>query len=165
MFNNIGKKIKIVAKVFFWIFTVISIIAGISIIVAAASTSARYYNSYYGLGGAMAPVVGSTVLSGVLIMILGPLFSWLANIVLYGFGELIERATSIDNKIPSNGTVPPQNIQGGYNRPVTQPVMQPNQSYYNGNPASGAPNNFANQQNTYQPASTQPQDRPKSSNM
>ncbi len=71
MFANIGGKIKAVATVFCWI----GIIASIIFAIVLFSQDNRYV---------------STILPGILCLLLGPLLSWLSSIALYGFGELIE---------------------------------------------------------------------------
>ena len=89
MFNNIGRKIKIVAKVFFWIGVLISIIIPL---VSVQSVS-------YSLNGYQYRTSGNNILAVILFIVIGILISWLSTIILYGFGELIERVTGIDDKI------------------------------------------------------------------
>lgn len=76
MYNNIGRKIKMLATIVFIIGCVGSAIAGISLISA--------YESILSFGG--------------LIIILGPLASWISTCLLYGFGQLIENSDIIANK-------------------------------------------------------------------
>lgn len=71
MFDDIGGKLKTVAKVFCWIGIVCSVIFAI---VFFASND-RY---------------NPTVLPGFICLIVGPLASWLGSLTLYGFGELID---------------------------------------------------------------------------
>ena len=68
MFDNIGGKIKSLAKVTCWIGIIISLIAAIVMMI-----SSKY-----------------AVLFGLLVLIVGPLISWISSFALYGFGELIE---------------------------------------------------------------------------
>lgn len=70
MFDNIGGKIKIFAKIVCWIGIIASIISGFALI-------------------SMSDVLG------VLTMIIGPIASWLGSFTLYGFGELIEKTAEI----------------------------------------------------------------------
>lgn len=63
-FDDPGSKLKVLAKVCFWIEAVVGVIYGASLI-----------------------KIGNTLGD---IMIFSPFFAWIANIVLYGFGELIE---------------------------------------------------------------------------
>ena len=70
MFNNVGGKIKGLAQVLTWIGIAASII------------------------GALIQTKTSIILA-VLTLGLGILFSWLSNLVLYGFGELVENSSII----------------------------------------------------------------------
>ncbi len=70
MFNNIGRKIKTLAKVITGIGITASIIYGAVVV--------RLSNS---------PIF---IMQGLIIMIVGSLISWLSSVTLYGFGQLIE---------------------------------------------------------------------------
>ena len=70
MFNNIGRKIKTLAKVITGIGITASIIYGAVVV--------RLSNS---------PIF---IMQGLIIMIVGSLISWLSSMALYGFGQLIE---------------------------------------------------------------------------
>ncbi len=80
MFNNIGRKIKTLAVVLFWIMMILgvlgSLIGGISII----ATTGRYDDT--------------GVVFGILTIIFGSgfafLFSWIGSFFMYGFGQLID---------------------------------------------------------------------------
>lgn len=75
MFDNIGAKLKIVAKVFFWIgvaFCALTILGGLA--------SAQSLQE-----GLVAIISG---LAGVLV-------SWISSWVLYGFGQLIENSDKL----------------------------------------------------------------------
>ena len=74
MFNNIGLKIKTCAVVITIVGIVISIIWGIQ-------------------------VSKTDLVSGLLIVIVGCLSSWIGSFLLYGFGELIEKLTNIEKQI------------------------------------------------------------------
>lgn len=88
MFDNIGGKIKGLAKFLAITGIVIGIIAGIVIMVA---------------GGAIG------VLIGFVVMALVGLLSWVGSFALAGFGQLIESAQNIENKLyegaPANGSM------------------------------------------------------------
>ena len=71
MFDNIGSKIKTLAKVVCWIGIIGSIIAGIAMIATMGSVG---------------------VLSGLLTIVLGALLSWAGSFVLYGFGKMVENS-------------------------------------------------------------------------
>ena len=79
MFENIGKKIKTLAKVLCWIGIVLSVISGVAAIIAANGQAN---------GGAI-------VLGGVLTIVLGVLLSWIGSFFTYGFGQLIENTDAI----------------------------------------------------------------------
>lgn len=84
MFNNVGGKLKGVAKICFWIVTVIVwIFAGVTI-----------------LGGfaAMTQSVGAgllTIILGALIGVIGTLIAWLEVILLYAFGVITENTDKL----------------------------------------------------------------------
>lgn len=79
MYDNIGGKIKGLAK---WVSIIVSIIMAISGIVCM------------GLGEDFIPV-------GILLLILGPVICWISSWMLYGFGELIEKASNIEQIVLS----------------------------------------------------------------
>ncbi len=79
MFDNIGGKIKGLAKVLCLVGIAVSAIGAI------ASWCA---NSYY----------QPTIVPGFIVLIVGSVGSWLSSLFTYGFGELIGRVTSIDEK-------------------------------------------------------------------
>ena len=91
MFDNIGGKIKGLANTLCWIGIIASIIGGIGMFVAAANTSWQYQSTY--------------ITMGVVIITVGSLVSWVGSFMLYGFGELIDRANSIDHKLAALNTL------------------------------------------------------------
>ena len=74
LFGNIGRTIKGVTKVSFWLEVVLFIIAGFMLI-----SQDSYRN----------PTAGK----GFLLLLAGPLIAWLGSLFSYGFGELIEQTT------------------------------------------------------------------------
>ena len=76
-FTNIGFKIKKIAKATFVVDVIISIILGFSIMC---------------LGGAF-------LLLGLFIIPVIILFGWIGECFLYGFGELIEKTSNIEQKL------------------------------------------------------------------
>ena len=74
MFNNIGSKIKALAKVICWLGIIISVITGIIGIINGTEQS---------------------TVSGVITIIFGSLASWLGSFFAYGFGQLIENTDEI----------------------------------------------------------------------
>lgn len=79
MFDNIGGKIKGLAKVLCLVGIAVSAIGAIALWCA---------NSYY----------QPTIVPGFIVLIVGSVGSWLSSLFTYGFGELIGRVTSIDEK-------------------------------------------------------------------
>ena len=82
MFDNIGGKIKTVAKVICWLGIIASVIMGIIMIKQATG---RYYNN------------DEMVIAGIATIIGGSLLSWIGSFFTYGFGQLIENSESIKN--------------------------------------------------------------------
>ena len=68
MFDNIGKKIKVVASIYCWIGIIASIILGILVISEGED------------------------LIGWVVIVAGSLFSWISSFALYGFGQLIDNS-------------------------------------------------------------------------
>ncbi len=67
MFNNIGEKIKGLAKFVCWVGIIVSVIAGLVIM----------------------SMSGELLLLGIVIGLIGSLLSWLGSFALYGLGQLI----------------------------------------------------------------------------
>ena len=76
MYDNIGGKIKSCAMWFFLLGAVIALITGVAIMIAAENTGAIFI--------------------GLLVMIVGPIVAWVSSWLLYGFGELIDKACDIE---------------------------------------------------------------------
>lgn len=89
MFNNIGRKIKVLASIIAWIGIIASIIVGVNFIVQ--STDDIFADIPYTL-----------ITLGIGIMIVGSLLSWLSSFLLYGFGELIENSAIIAKNTSTN---------------------------------------------------------------
>lgn len=77
MFDNIGVKIKVVASVMCWLGIAVFFILGIALLCEAE------YDVEY--------------IFGVVVMIVGPIASWLGSFLLYGYGELIDETSGIHN--------------------------------------------------------------------
>lgn len=87
MFDNIGKNIKELARVLCWVGVIVNIILGFVMFAKAG-------DSYYAEGLFMS--------LGFVFLIVGPIISIINGMLLYGFGELIEKAISIDTKLENN---------------------------------------------------------------
>ena len=88
MFNNIGKKIKVLAKVICWIGIISGVIAGACFIIEGAAGSGSAFGIHSDTGIAFIAI-------GVAMLILLPLLSWIGSFTLYGFGELIDSTQQI----------------------------------------------------------------------
>ena len=89
MYDNIGGKLKLLAKIIFYVQAISSAIGGL----------------------AVAAIDDDMVVYGLLIFLLGPLCAWVSSWFLYGFGELIETNSIIAKKIsgealPQSNTAP-----------------------------------------------------------
>ena len=73
MFNNIGGKIKALAKVICWIGIIASVIGGIGMMIA--DEDMILYGLFTAVGGA--------------------LISWIGSFFTYGFGELIDNTSKL----------------------------------------------------------------------
>lgn len=87
MFDNIGGKIKGLAKTVCWIGIGISVFTGFIFVIIGAE------NSYGPFDNVLAPL-------GWFIMIGGSFLSWIGSFLLYGFGQLIENS---DKLVELNG--------------------------------------------------------------
>lgn len=79
MYENIGGKIKTLAKVICWIGIVLSIVFGLILLIALSTDS---------------PAIGIAV--AIPVTVLGAFLSWIGSFTLYGYGELIELTAKIE---------------------------------------------------------------------
>ena len=86
MFHNIGGKIKGLARTLCWIGIILSILAGGALIAVGMGFAGELTIQPEGAG----------VIAGVLVAVIGSLLSWINCFFIYGFGELIEKATQIE---------------------------------------------------------------------
>ena len=103
LFDNAGGKIKTLAKIFFYVGIVVSVVLWIIILFEAAS-------------------VGDIplVFLSVLVLILGFLMSWISNILIYGFGCLIESNEGIlENLNNEQEKYYPDNNQNAFDNQYT----------------------------------------------
>lgn len=96
MWNNIGGKIKVLAKVIFWIGAGISVICAIVMFVGAGNLSSELnsYERYY-YSSSSHEEVTALVLGGFAVLIIGPLLSWINSFLLVGFGQLVQNTDRI----------------------------------------------------------------------
>lgn len=102
MFDNIGSKIKTVAKVVCWIGIIASIISGIVLIAQDEDTA----------------------FLGFMVMVLGSLSSWVGSFLTYGFGQLIENSDILVKQGNKNHPNAPTYNQSTTNTNTT-PTHQP----------------------------------------
>lgn len=84
MHNNIGGKIKALAKVITWVGIIGSVISG----GLQIASGANYRSS------------GAFIITGLLTIVGGSLIAWISSFILYGFGQLIENSDRIANRPP-----------------------------------------------------------------
>lgn len=97
MFDNIGKKIKSVAKIFFVLGVILSVFYGITMLLIGLLE----FDSF-----------GYLIFIAPILSVLGCVLSWMSVIVLYGFGELVdtvcgekqENINVIKKTVPKNPT-------------------------------------------------------------
>ena len=86
MFKNIGGKIKGLAMAGCWIGIIISFVYGLCIM----------FESYQPYNGNISTAL---LVYGLAIMVIGSFASWLGSLCTYGFGELVESASVIKEKL------------------------------------------------------------------
>ena len=96
MFNNIGGKIKGLAKFMCWLGIIISVIAGVILIIAAASSRSYTFDGY---GERITISSGGSIVAGILVIVFGSLFSWIGSFFMYGFGELVENSKKVADRV------------------------------------------------------------------
>ncbi len=112
MFTNIGGKIRVLAMVLCWIGIIAFVIIGISMLSNAANLEKELEEaerlsrgSYYRSTNLSSSIDSSSIstirTTAWILLIVGPLVSWISSFVLYGFGELIERTSDIDATVKS----------------------------------------------------------------
>lgn len=79
MFDNPGEKIKTVAKVFFGIGCVSSVLGWIGVLIIAMESK----------DGKTALLIA---LASFLVLAIGVVLSWISSLLLYGFGQLIDNS-------------------------------------------------------------------------
>ncbi|MDD2647828.1 MAG: hypothetical protein PHI27_08700 [Eubacteriales bacterium] len=83
MFDNIGGKIKSLAKIVAWIGIICSVIVGV---IGMFQPVAAFGTNING------------ILPGVIVIVIGALSSWIGSWVMYGFGQLIENTDKLAGK-------------------------------------------------------------------
>lgn len=91
MFSNIGGKIKGLAMFFCWVGIITCVIIGIIMFVQA--------------GDAYRAEKTILIITGLAIILIGSLLSWIGSFLLYGFGELVENSSSINQRLSELSTI------------------------------------------------------------
>ena len=78
MFEDIGAKIKFLAKTLCCLGIIASLFSGCYLLATGIRNN-----------------IESKIILGILIALLGSLFSWVGNFIMYGFGQLIENSEKI----------------------------------------------------------------------
>ena len=89
MFNNIGHKIQVLAKVLCWIGIICWVITGLALMAGGSSMTYRLNGEFVRANS------GAGVVAGILTIIVGVLVSWIGSLVLYAFGQLVEDTPAI----------------------------------------------------------------------
>ena len=85
MFDDVGKKIKIVASVICWIGIIISCMLGILLIYTDGQLHINNYTFY-------TYTRTELIIEGFVLMAVGSIISWIVSIMIYGFGELVDNS-------------------------------------------------------------------------
>ena len=99
MFRRPGHKLKVLAIVIFFLFTVIGVLVGVltSSLIGASDIYSATTDVLLGNGHPVSFLV--VVLCG----LVGMAFGWVNSIVLYAYGSLIDDVETIKNRLCGNG--------------------------------------------------------------
>ena len=89
MYNNIGRKIKGLAKAIFFIEAIAAIVCGCALFVDGLD--------------------GSIILIALLVMVGGSIVAWISSWLLYGYGEMIEKNCLIEKHLQDLLTISQSN--------------------------------------------------------
>ena len=95
LFDHIGRKIKNLAVVIFVLAAFSSILAGF-VFLLGMIVNLRSMELY---ALPLFIYLAMSLLVAILIIIIGLVFSWVSVFFIYGFGELIERASNLDDRL------------------------------------------------------------------
>ena len=115
MFDNIGGKIKGLAKFICWVGIIASVVLGIVIISGANIGSGRHMYTD-----------SSTIIVGVITIVAGSILSWVGSFVLYGFGELVENSSELVDQIDEIRTK--KTTTETYRQPIS-PISSDGEAY------------------------------------
>jgi hypothetical protein len=92
MFEHIGAKIKKIVKIFFVLWSIVGAFV-IGYYLAARYNTLRYFSN------SEVRLIAGSILAFVISTVAWILVVWLSSLLVYGFGELIDRAESIDKQL------------------------------------------------------------------
>jgi len=92
-FKNVGRKIMMLAKIMMWVGIIFSLLFGLGVALAGQVT---INGEVFGTG-----VGPASIILGIIIAFVGMVCSWLSNLVLYGFGTVVDNTKQIKDKIRS----------------------------------------------------------------
>ena len=87
MFTNIGSKLKTTAKVLCWAGILLSAVFGVFMIIRGNELMQYSYTRETGL---------NMLVTGITVLVFGPVFSWVWGLLLSVFGDLADRVTGIE---------------------------------------------------------------------
>ena len=99
MFKNVGRKIKVLAKIFFWIGVVCSVLMGLGIAFGGNLVLSLIASSNTGFTQNVSLTGPASIITGAVVLIVGFLAAWLESLFVYGFGELIDNTSRIRRKL------------------------------------------------------------------
>ena len=100
MFENIGKKIKTLAEILFIIGVCCSVIIGVLVILYPNFLSEIIVEQQSAIVEKQQDTVSAfSAFWGLIWIAVGSLFSYIHSLLLYGFGELIDRVSNIDENL------------------------------------------------------------------
>lgn len=91
MYNNVGNKIMGLAQVLCWLGILGSIALGV-VLIAIPDRAVTDFGYRLQLPFSLS---GMPVVAGILVIVMGSLFSWLNSLLMYGFGQLVRDAHTI----------------------------------------------------------------------
>ena len=96
MYNNIGKKIKILSNINCILGCVLSLIFGLVLVLEGVKYSLMSEQIHI----EEIPVLADKLpLIGLLVFVLGCLSSWVGGFIIYGFGELVDQSTATTREL------------------------------------------------------------------
>ena len=101
MFRNAGRKIKVLAKIFFWIGVVFDVLVGISIMFGS-QLFLSFMKETQGFTQQVEMNSVGWIITGAIVLIVSLLSTWISSLLVYGFGELIDNTMRINRKLSGN---------------------------------------------------------------